>query len=74
MDSNKIIDEVLCELEKDGHKMTRREAMKLIAMSPLAAGLLSTAATPRKVSRNLKRAKRVLFLPISICRALTGLR
>ena len=37
MDSNKIIDEVLCELEKDGHKMTRREAMKLIAMSPLAA-------------------------------------
>ena len=46
MDSNKIIDEVLCELEKDGHKMTRREAMKLIAMSPLAAGLLSTAATP----------------------------
>ena len=25
MDSNKIIDEVLCELEKDGHKMTRRD-------------------------------------------------
>lgn len=46
MSQDKIINEVLDELEKNGHKLSRREAMKLIAISPLAAGVLSNAAAP----------------------------
>ena len=46
MKSNKIIEEILCEIEKHEGVMSRRDAMKFLAASPIAAGVLAGAATP----------------------------
>ncbi|MDO5045259.1 NAD(P)/FAD-dependent oxidoreductase [Campylobacter sp.] len=46
MDSKKIIDEVLKELETDGHKLSRRDAMKLLAISPIAASVIAGSVAP----------------------------
>ena len=43
MQSDNIIEEVLREIEKQESVLSRREAMKLLALSPLAAGVLGTA-------------------------------
>ncbi len=45
MKSNKIIDEVLREIEKHEGVMSRRDAMKFLAASPVAASVLAGAAT-----------------------------
>lgn len=45
MQSDNIIEEVLREIEKQESVLSRREAMKLLALSPLAAGVLGSAST-----------------------------
>ncbi|NCD13589.1 MAG: NAD(P)/FAD-dependent oxidoreductase, partial [Epsilonproteobacteria bacterium] len=45
MQSDTIIEEVLREIEKQESVLSRREAMKLLALSPLAAGVLGSAST-----------------------------
>lgn len=44
MKSDKIIEEILCEIEKHEGGMTRRDAMKFLAASPIAAGVLAGTA------------------------------
>lgn len=48
MDTNKIIDEALKELEKEGCKISRRDAIKLLAMSPIAASAIAGTVAPTK--------------------------
>ncbi|QKG29532.1 NAD(P)/FAD-dependent oxidoreductase [Campylobacter sp. RM16187] len=60
MDSNKIIDEVLEELEKEGHKISRRDAMKLIAMSPVAAGVFANTVAPTNAEASSATGKIVI--------------
>jgi sulfide:quinone oxidoreductase len=45
MKKNELLDEVLLEIEKQEGKMSRRDAMKFMAASPIAAGVLAGAAT-----------------------------
>ena len=45
MKSNKIIEEILFEIEKHEGGMSRRNAMKFLAASPIAASVLASAAT-----------------------------
>ena len=45
MKSDKIIEEILFEIEKHEGGMSRRNAMKLLATSPIAASVLASAAT-----------------------------
>ena len=56
MKSNKIIEEILCEIEKHEGVMSRRDAMKFLAASPLAASALASTvtATDAKASSNAK--------------------
>ncbi|AFL68597.1 NAD(P)/FAD-dependent oxidoreductase [Sulfurospirillum barnesii] len=56
MKQNKIIEEVLHEIEKQEGILSRREAMKLLALSPIAAGVLGSASVPvaAKASSNAK--------------------
>jgi sulfide:quinone oxidoreductase len=45
MKSDKIIEEILFEIEKHEGGMSRRNAMKLLAASPIAASVLASATT-----------------------------
>ena len=45
MKSDKIIEEILFEIEKQEGVMSRRNAMKLLATSPIAASVLASATT-----------------------------
>jgi len=45
MKKNELLDEVLLEIEKQEGKMSRRDAMKFMAASPIAAGVLAGATT-----------------------------
>ncbi|MEA2112263.1 MAG: FAD/NAD(P)-binding oxidoreductase [Campylobacterota bacterium] len=45
MKKNELLDEVLSEIEKQEGKMSRRDAMKFMAASPIAAGVLAGAGT-----------------------------
>ena len=45
MKSDKIIEEILFEIEKHEGGMSRRNAMKFLAASPIAASVLASAAT-----------------------------
>ncbi len=45
MKSDKIIEEILGEIEKHEGALSRRDAMKLLAASPIAAGVLAGTAT-----------------------------
>ena len=45
MKKNELLDEVLLEIEKQEGKMSRRDAMKFMAASPIAAGVLAGVGT-----------------------------
>ncbi len=46
MNSDKIIEEILCEIEKHEGGLSRRDAMKLLAASPIAASVLAGTVAP----------------------------
>lgn len=56
MKSNKIIEEILCEIEKHEGVMSRRDAMKFLAASPVAASVLAStvSATQARASSDAK--------------------
>lgn len=62
MDTNKIIDEVLKELENEGRKISRRDAMKLIAMSPIAAGVLASSAAPTQAQATSSAVGKIVIV------------
>jgi sulfide:quinone oxidoreductase len=45
MKSDKLIEEILCEIEKQEGTLSRRNAMKLLAASPIAASVLANTVT-----------------------------
>jgi len=57
MESNKIIEEILCEIEKQEGGMSRRNAMKLLATSPIAASVIANATTATEAQAASSTAK-----------------
>jgi len=56
MKSDKIIEEILFEIEKHEGGMSRRNAMKFLAASPIAASVLAGAATATEAEASTSNA------------------
>ena len=62
MKSNKIIEEVLHEIEKHEGVMSRRDAMKFLAASPVAASVLANVATTTEAKASSDAKGRILIV------------
>ena len=63
MKKNKILEEILNEVDKHPEIMSRREALKYLTMSPLAASVLASAtvgATTASASSSSAKGKIVI--------------
>jgi sulfide:quinone oxidoreductase len=60
MNKHELLDEVLSEIEKHEGKMSRRDAMKFLAASPIAAGVLAGAGTATEAIASDAKGKIVI--------------
>lgn len=57
MESNTILEDVLHEIKKQEGTMSRRDALKFLATSPVAAGVLANMTTPTTANASSSDAK-----------------
>ncbi len=60
MNKDTLLDEVLLDMQKHEGKMTRRDAMKFLAVSPVAAGVLASTGTTTEAKASNATGKIVI--------------